>query len=123
MDFKNLLSSKLSVLLLLILLVFLGSIKYEQWKSEKAIEGEKENLYLQEQQLQKKNQDLSNSLEFLKSQDFKERVAREQLNLKKEGEMVFTFSDQTPSEEYNGSEQTPKENYPQKWWNYFFKKS
>lgn len=120
MTYKRLLSSKLVFLLLLAFLAFLGNLKYQQFKSQKAIDAEKQNLLQQTNALQEKNDELSQSLSYLNSEGFKERVAREQLNLKKEGETVYNISEGPP---LKGGSTAPAadrsaHNY-EKWWNYF----
>lgn len=115
---KQTLSSKIVIFGLAVLLVFLGNLKYNQWKNQKNIEIEKNNLQAQAEKLQKQNDDLNQSLQYLSSPDFKEKVARQQLNLKKDGEMVFGFKEakiQTDTAE----KKTGVSNF-KKWADYFF---
>ena len=116
---KQNLTSKLAIVLLLLMLVFLGNLKFQQWKNQKKIEAEKQNLEKQASDLQRKNNELAQSLEYINSPNFKERVARQQLNLKKEGEAVYSFIqiDSAPSSPA-GPEKTSTN--AAKWWNYFF---
>src|SRR6185295_6005726 len=90
---KKNISSKFALFCMLLLLLFLGDLKFRQWQSQRQIEKEKQALETQAAALQKKNDDLSSSLQYLSSPSFKERVARQQLDLKKEGEQVYSFSD------------------------------
>ena len=116
---KQQLSSKIAIFGLLILLVFLGNLKYKQWKNQLEIEKQKQNLQSEADALEKKNNELNQSLQYLNSPSFKERVAREQLNLKKDGETVYSFGDAATSSGL--SLQTDgKTHNAQKWWNYFF---
>jgi cell division protein DivIC len=114
---KTALSSKITILALLGLLVFLGNIKFKQWKDKQEIEKEKQNLLVQADLLQKKNTELSQSLQYLNSPSFKERVARQQLGLKKDGETIYSFGE---TQVLTSAENTPKESNTKKWWNYFF---
>lgn len=91
MSLKTLLSSKIVFFILLAFLAFLTNLKYKQWQHQKAIDREKANLISQVESLNKKNQELKDSLTYLTSPNFKERVARQQLNLKKEGEIAYGF--------------------------------
>ena len=120
MTSKQLLSSKLTIVLLTILLGFFTNMKFQQWNTQKAINKEKQNLSNQAAALEQKNNELSQSLSYLNSSDFKERVARQQLGLKKEGEKVFDFSEApVPSgNSLAANSANGKSNY-QKWWNYF----
>ncbi len=116
---KQTLSSKIALIALALLMIFLGNLKYKQWKSQRQIEAEKLSLQDQADRLQKKNDELNQSLQYLNSTGFKERVARDQLGLKKEGEQVYSFSD---APQVAGAT-TDKQNAPgnvQKWWDYFF---
>ncbi len=120
MDRKILLSSKITLAILAVFLGFLCNIKYKQWASQKAIEKEKTSLALQADQLDKKNQELDQSLSYLNSQSFKERVARQQLNLKKDGETVYNFSNPQVSPGDDGANQKSGKSNIQKWWEYFY---
>jgi cell division protein FtsB len=116
--YKQALTTKVAVFGLLALLLFLGDLKYKQWQSQKEIEKQKQNLLAQADQLQKKNDELNQSLEYLNSESFKERVARQQLNLKKQGETTYSFGDAPAPGGSNSSQ--PRVKNAQKWWNYFF---
>src|SRR6185437_7868984 len=72
---KQTLSSKIVIFGLIILLAFLGKLKYSQWRAQQEIEKQKELLQQQADALEKKNSDLNQSLQYLNSPDFKERVA------------------------------------------------
>ena len=114
-------TSKLTLLLLLGLAIFLGNIRYQQWKNQRAIEQEKQQLQDQVAAMSKKNQELSDSLSYLNSTDFKDRVARQQLNLKRNGEVVFGFTDAPPLTSPSASpvRVSGTSNY-EKWLEYFF---
>ena len=116
---KQTLSSKIVILGLVLLLAFLGKLKYSQWRAQQEIEKQKEVLQQQADSLQKKNNDLNQSLQYLNSPDFKERVARQDLGLKKEGEQVYSFGDPVPASD-TPMAKAGGNNNPSKWWNYFF---
>lgn len=80
---------------------------------------EKEKLAQQMRSLQQKNQELSQSLSYLNSTSFKERVARQQLGLKKEGETVYNFTASGGKTLEEPSEQNERGNF-EKWVEYFF---
>ena len=119
---KQLLSSKISIVGLVVLLALLTNLKYQQWKSDSGVQKLKQDLEQQLSAQQKKNQELSDSLSYLNSDDFKEQAARQQLNLKRDGEVVYDFTqaDQGPAP---GQAQQVQTGNPQKWWKYFFGKS
>lgn len=117
---KQALSSKIAICGLLLLLVFLADLKYKQYKAQSAIQQQKQSLQDQADALQKKNDDLNQSLQYLNSSGFKERVARQDLGLKKAGETVYSFGNgQTGTSSESGLAQNKPSNF-QKWWGYFF---
>jgi cell division protein FtsB len=117
---KQAISSKIAICGLLILLVFLADLKYRQYQAQHAIEGQMQNLQQQADSLQKKNDQLSQSLQYLNSPAFKETVAREDLGLKKSGEDVYSFGNQQPAVNPQTTGDVTKPSNFQKWWNYFF---
>ena len=116
---KRTLSSKIALLALCALLVFLGNIKFKQWQKRKQIEKEKLNLQTQADDLQKKNRELNQSLQYLNSISFKERVAREQLGLKKQDEQVYSLAE--PPRVLGAVDSKFKQSNWKKWLDYFFK--
>lgn len=113
------------VILLGLILVYMGYGQIQNWLKKRSINREIQQLTQQAESLEQKNSQISDSLSFLNSQNYKEKIAREQLNLKKEGELVFdtvvnpNYSLQTkvqsPTTEISTSN-------PRKWYNYFFSK-
>ncbi len=113
------LSSKTAILGLIILAGFLGTQEYKQLSNQRKIEEQKTNLQQQADALTKKNADLSESLKYLNSPSFKEKVARQQLNLKKDGETVYSFADASMSNQTSVDSAGKQSNFI-KWWHYFF---
>ena len=69
-------------------------------------------------ELEQRNKALQESLDYFASDSYQEKLAREQLGLKKEGEIVINFpaGGVIPQDE---PEPQPLTN-PQKWWQYLF---
>ena len=101
----------------LILLAIVFVLELRQWQQRHAIDKEIEALITQEKQLEQKNKDLEQSLQYFASNDYKEKLAREQLGLKKEGEIVINFPNLNNQSTEN---QQSKLSNPQKWWQHFF---
>lgn len=120
MAFKLNLSSKITLVLLVAFFLFLGNLRYAQWKNQAAIQKERKDLQQQISSLSEKNQNLSDSLSYLGSNDFKERTARQQLNLKRDGEVVFGFTDAPPTIQPQTAAQTSGGPNYEKWVEYFF---
>ena len=120
MTYKQFVSSKIVIALLASFLLFLCYLKWQQYKSERAVDAEKQSLISQERSLEKKNDDLNQSLSYLSTPEFKERLARQQLNLKKDGEVVYNFSEKTnePDSTATPVSQDSGSNF-KKWVNYF----
>jgi cell division protein FtsB len=116
---KQKLSSKVVILGLIILALFLGDLKFRQWLSQRSIGVEEQNLKNQANTLQKKNNELNQSLSYLSSTDFKEKVARQELGYKKDGETVYGFTQGSGTSTQAENTQAAPSN-AQKWWDYFF---
>lgn len=112
-------SSKFFFIALISSAIFFAKQEYSQYKSQKAIESEKNKITAQIKELNEKNDQLKQSLTYLNSNSFKERLAREQLNLKKPDEQIFSFSETAAQADSNPEEKTEISN-PKKWFQYFF---
>jgi cell division protein FtsB len=119
MTFRQTLSSKIALIGLVIMLALLIDWKYKQIKSENLIQVQKENLQQQADALEKKNNELSQSLQYLNSDSFKEGVARQQLDLKRQGETVYAFAD-APQSTSAQTQNDSSESDSKKWLDYFF---
>ncbi len=114
----------IAIIVLVILGLFLGKVihqKYEVTQEIKAIEDKKEELV-------RENEKMGDLLEYLKTDTYKDRVAREDLGLQKEGETVVVISEGEdsvqPEEELLLEAETEEETVYvptyRKWWDYFF---
>jgi cell division protein FtsB len=121
---KQKVSSSLIVFLLIILLLVLvnfvrGTMKYLSTKKEI----QKRNLEIET--LEKKLAELKEREDLLKTEFYKEKVARENFGFMKAGERVIIIS---PSKEISGEVESLKEKKSswlgpnfKNWWQYFFK--
>lgn len=119
MEYKHIFSSKIFITVLVILLALLVNVKYKQYRGQRDVEKLKSDLRAQAAAHEQKNQELTESLAYLNSESFKEQAARQQLNLKKEGEVVYSFSDPA-LETVEAKKPETKTSNSQKWWDYFF---
>ncbi|MDE2312376.1 MAG: septum formation initiator family protein [Patescibacteria group bacterium] len=113
-------TSKFALTLLAAGALVMGGWRYQQYKNQRAVLAEENSIKTQIASLEQKNQQLSDSLTFLNSSSFKDQVARGQLNLKKQGEIVFGFTS-AANPQPNAPSQPDKPNY-EKWLQYFFDK-
>lgn len=123
MTSKTLLSSKLTLLTLLVMAVLLSRLKFKQYLQNREVESEKQKILSQIETLQKKNQEITDSLDYFKSEGFKQRVAREQLNLKQQDEQVFSFKTGAQDQQDVSQFQQLQVSNPEKWINYFTSQS
>jgi len=130
---KKILSSKLSLLASVVLLVLisvaLGKVIYRRYLIEQEIGAMREEI----EKAEGKNKELSDLIAYFSTDAFREKMARQKLNLqrpgetvvalpvKKEGEKIILGSEDDSSENRARSEDA--ENFlanAKKWWHYFF---
>jgi cell division protein FtsB len=86
----------------------------------KKVAEEIKNLQEQAASLDQKNKQLSDSLAFLDTNAYKEKVAKESLNMKQDGEVAISFIPEVDNgNNQPKNDQKPVSN-PLKWWYYFF---
>lgn len=106
---------------LIIILLFLIKIQVSQWQKKQTVSNEIAKLTAQQQEMEQKNTDLSQSLAYLSSENYKEKVAREQLNFKKDGEIVVRFTDPIIVNQSSNEHKTDDSSNLKDWLYYFFK--
>ena len=117
---KKTLSAKITLAFLALLLVVLGDLKYRQYQNQAAIQKQVLDLSQQADALAKQNNQLGDLLGKINTSDFHEQIARQQLNYKKQGELVYGFGqDQGSPQSPDQSSASGKSNL-RMWWNYFF---
>jgi cell division protein FtsB len=112
-------------------LLFLVVIEYKQFRMRHTVQQEIADLSRQADQLQKNNQDLQSFVAYLQTDSYKQKAAREQLSMKKDGEVVYSFTDSANADgQVQGTitnqaattaSQNKAESNTRKWWNYLFK--
>ncbi len=134
------------VLLLSVVLVVVIFLLARQFKTKHTIDKEVAELKKQADSLQKNNNELQGFISYFQTDSYKEKVAREQLSVKKPGEVVYSFSGESGTSTGSGTSgqvlgstdsandpasidqilaasagvaAKPQSN-PVKWWNYFF---
>lgn len=116
------LSSKAALIVLGIIFIFLAYTEFTDWQKKHQVNSEIKQLTQQAAELEDKNKQINDSLTFLNSDNFKEKIAREQLNLKKEGELVFDTSAQSSNQPAASEQDVGGKSNLSKWYSYFFKK-
>lgn len=112
--------SKLFLSAVIIVLLGVFTLELQQWQQRRKINAEINHLINEQASLEERNNELQQSLQYFASNNYQEKLAREQLGLKKEGELVINFpTGGIPSETDKAPE--PPQNNLQKWWQYLFK--
>lgn len=119
---KQILTAKPTLLLLFVGLVVFGVIQYRQLAQRRSVNIEINHLQQQQQSLEQKNQELSQSLQYLTSSDYKDRIARQQLGLKKNGEIVYNFTVDNSVQDQSSQAVpgTGSGSNLEAWWRYLF---
>lgn len=122
MTLPKIFQSKIFLIGVLIVLLGVFGLELKQWQQRRKIDSEINHLKQEQADLESRNNALQQSLQYFSSDSYKEKLAREQLGLKKEGELVINFPvDGIP--ESTSEDQSKLKTNPQKWWDYIFKKS
>ncbi len=103
------------------LAVFFSQFKIRQYLLQRSIENEKKNLLVQNQELLNKKQELNEVLNFLNSGLHKELIAKQQLNLSKQGEIVYNFAETNQNQKENSNSSSFSNEYTnfEKWMRVF----
>ncbi|MDR3642959.1 MAG: septum formation initiator family protein [Candidatus Doudnabacteria bacterium] len=116
---KKTLTARASLIFLALLLCVLADLKYRQYQNQAAIKKQVDELSQQAAALDKQNSQLSDLLGKINTSDFREQVARQQLNYKKQGEVVYGFSGD-PGGSPAAGQSAPAQSDFRSWWSYFF---
>lgn len=122
-------SSKLFIVTSLAILIFLGVSLSKEIVRRLEISQRIQNLKSEINEVEEKNIELSDLIDYLESESFRERELRLKLGMRKEGEEVIILPKNLNTNGEEEGEATPEEvlknvnqSFPQKWWDYFFKK-
>lgn len=113
-------SNRFLVVVLIGSLVVLSWSQYHKWQERKKIDRQIQALKDEAAQVDEKNKQLEESLKYLSTNAATERLARQQLNMKKEGEIAVVFMAGGRSETASATTQAPIPSW-RLWWEYFFK--
>lgn len=113
------LSNRFVVVLLVVSLGFLSVVKINQIREQRKLTREIQSLQFESKEVEEKNKQIEDSLKYLSSQSAADRIAHQQLNKKKDGEIAVVFMPAETRAVTPGTDQ--KESNLEAWWNYFFK--
>jgi cell division protein FtsB len=117
---KEFLNTKLATFALAGVLVFVMLITAKILVQKRVVDREIAKLEKQMENIKKDNQQLSSLIQYLNTPEYKEKEARDKLNLRKDGEYVVVLpqGDVASATNQPGT-QNDKANYKQ-WFDYFF---
>lgn len=115
---QNFLKSKILTVLLVLCLSAVGYITVKLYMQKSEVDSEIDKLSRKADELNRSNQELSELVKYFNTPEYKEREAREKLNLKKPGEEVVVLPKESESKVLNAS--VEQKSNPQKWIDYFF---
>ncbi len=110
--------SKIFLSLVLVVLLAVFGLELMQWQERRKIDNEINHLQEQKAELEQHNQALEQSLNYFSTDNYREKLAREQLGLKKDGEIVVNFP--AVGTQIQEDLPQPSKSNPQKWWEYIF---
>lgn len=119
MKLPKLFYSKTFLIVLVLALIVAGALEYKQYTDRRQIDQEIAELLAEEERLLATNKQLEQSISFLSSPEYQEKLARMQLNLKKEGEIVVNFPTEGSSNRIVTETPTNASN-ALNWWKYIF---
>ncbi len=111
--------SKLFLIAVIVVLLGVFALELNQWQQRRKIDAEISHLKAEQDNLEARNKALEQSLQYFSSDDYQEKLAREQLGLKKDGEIVINFPAGGLVTEPVQEPPQPTSNV-QKWWSYIF---
>ena len=105
---------------LLLFLVFLGRELNKKYQINKEVK----NLEKEIAEIEARNEEIAQLIDYLNTPEYKERQARSLLNLQKPGEFAVALPLHPEEQEQGALDDQSKRQASnfQKWWNYFFKK-
>jgi cell division protein FtsB len=121
MNYFELLKSKFATVLLLVVFSVVTLITTQLYLQKKQVNSAVAMLQKQSDELTRDNQQLSELIKYLDTTEFREKEAREKLNLKKPGEEVVVLNSSDAEGLVSGANESTDPN-PKKWFNYFFSK-
>ncbi len=110
-------STILVVLILLGSLAFFGIHQYKRYQESATIKAQITALKAEAGNIEEKNKELEDSLKYLTSTGATERLAKQQMNLEREGEITVVF---LPQESNVVKQEDANKPHWREWWDYFF---
>jgi cell division protein FtsB len=117
---KEFLNTKLATVSLSLVLILVMIITAKILVQKRVIDREVAKLQDQTEKIKKDNEQLSSLIQYLNTPEYKEKEAREKLNLVKEGEHVVVLPQGDVSGATNSKEDKNRSSNYKVWLDYFF---
>ena len=124
---KRILSSKVLLLVSLFILIFFSINLSREIINRRDLQKDIDKLQTEINNLESRNTELASLIEYFKSMDFVEEVARTKLNLRKPGEHIIIVPEEQVEESGLTKQLTSlikteikTVSNPKRWWSYFF---
>jgi cell division protein FtsB len=117
---KKFLQSKFATGLLTIALFAILFVTARLLTQKYRIDKQIQQLQARADQIRGENQQLSDLVAYLNTDQYKEKAAREQLNLKKDGEVVVALPGNDQEQIASAQTTNVEISNPRKWYEYFF---
>jgi len=123
-NFTRILRSRLFLIGGVAMLVLVSIALSKEVVRRYAVNREINQLKKDVEDLEKRNAELSDLIQYVNTEDFQEKEARTKLGMAKPGEKVVVIPDVPEQQPEEGTINTPANleemSNPQRWWNYFF---
>ncbi|OGG86516.1 hypothetical protein A3B87_01505 [Candidatus Kuenenbacteria bacterium RIFCSPHIGHO2_02_FULL_39_13] len=116
----NLLASRISLLVLVLLIVFIGIAVVKERKSQKIVKEDINSLENEIAELDSRSFELTQMIKYLRSDEYVEREAREKLGMQKQGEQLIIVAENVNSLPVAGDHDLNNKKNWQLWLEYFF---
>jgi cell division protein FtsB len=120
MDLQDALRSRIVTAILVMVFAAVSFVTVELYMQKKQVDSEIKRLQTQSEQLNQDNRQLSELIKYLDTPEYKEKEAREKLNLKKPGEEVVVLPEDSSLEGSVAGADVADQSNPRKWFAYFF---
>lgn len=120
---------RLAILVSIAILGFALVRSYEEYSRKKEVQAEIDALQKEAQKISKENSDFQERISYFGSQEYREREAKDKLNLQSPGENVVVIKPSQTKDILTQKEEAKPRESPvadtrtnlRKWWDYFFK--
>ncbi|HEX9503661.1 MAG TPA: septum formation initiator family protein [Patescibacteria group bacterium] len=112
--------SKYATVLLSAVLIFVMVITAKMLVQKRVVDREITKLQNQMERIKKDNEKLSSLIQYLNTSSYQEKVAREKLNLRKDGEYVVVLPQGNATGTSDQQKQQNNQSNYKLWFNYFF---